>query len=263
MKETILEKIVRDKRLEIAAAKEARPLEDLQREIAGMTRPARKISKTGGLQLIAEVKAKSPSGGVIRADFDPKELARSFALSNASAISVLTDNKYFGGSLDDLKTVREAADVLVLRKDFIVDPYQIYESKAAGADLILLIVRSTADNFPELLDLALQLDLQVLVEVHNKDELDLVLRRIPVSNDILIGVNNRDLAAFSVDINTCLELAGQIPDTYLKVAESGIETVEQLGELARAGFDLALIGTGLANNPALLNYFSGPKENIL
>jgi indole-3-glycerol phosphate synthase len=263
MKETILEKIVRDKRLEIASAKEARPLADLQREMAGMTSAARKISRTGALQLIAEVKAKSPSGGVIRADFDPKQLAQSFAESNASAISVLTDNKYFGGSLDDLKTVREAAGVPVLRKDFIVDPYQIFESKAAGADLILLIARSTRGNFAELLDLALELDLQVMIEVHNKEELDLVLQTIPASTDILIGVNNRDLAAFSVDINTCLELADQIPDTYLKVAESGIETLAQLTDLERAGFDLALIGTGLATNPELLNYFARAKTNTL
>ena len=263
MKVTILEKIVSDKRLEIAAAKKARSLEELQQEIVGMTSPTRKISRSGGFQLIAEVKAKSPSGGVIRQDFDPKELARSFALTNASAISVLTDNKYFAGSLDDLRTVREAVDVPVLRKDFIVDPYQIYETKAAGADLLLLIARSTVENFTELLDLALRLGLQVLVEVHNEEELELVLRRIPASNDILIGVNNRDLSSFTVDIKTCLELADQIPDTYLKVAESGIETVAQLNDLERAGFDLVLIGTGLAKNPDLLDYFSAAKANNL
>ena len=254
---------VNDKRIEIAAAKKAKSLEDIQREIAHMAGFAKKLSKTGGLQLIAEVKAKSPSGGMIRADFDPKKLAQSFEQGGASAISVLTDNKYFGGSLDDLKKVQEAADLPILRKDFIVDPYQIYESKAAGADVILLIARSTRDNLRELLDLALELDLQVLIEVHNKEELDFVLKRIPVSNDILIGINNRDLAAFTVDIDTCLNLVNQIPDRYIKVAESGIEKVAQLNELESADFDLVLIGTGLANNPELLNYFSRSKTNSL
>lgn len=262
MEETILEKIVRDKRLGIAAAEKTRPLDDIQREIAAMASPVRKLSKTGSLRLIAEIKAKSPSGGVIRMDFDPKILAQSFVENNAAAISVLTDGKYFGGSLDDLKAVRESANVPILRKDFIVDPYQIYESKAAGADVILLIARSTRDNLDELLNIALELGLQVLIEVHNEEELDFVLKTIPVSKDILIGINNRDLAAFSVDINTCLQLVGRIPDDYLKVAESGFEKVTQLNDVARAGFDLVLIGTGLASNPELLNYFSKPTNSL-
>ena len=256
MGETILEKIVNDKRIEIAAAKKAKSLEDIQREIAHMAGFAKKLSKTGGLQLIAEVKAKSPSGGMIRADFDPKKLAQSFEQGGASAISVLTDNKYFGGSLDDLKKVQEAADLPILRKDFIVDPYQIYESKAAGADIILLIARSTRDNLERLLGLALELGLQVLIEVHTEEELDFVIKRIPVSRDILIGINNRDLATFDVDLNTSLELVKQIPDDYLKVAESGVERSAQLDELERAGFDLVLIGAGLAKNPELLDRFS-------
>ncbi len=259
MEETILEKIIRDKRLEVEAAKKIRPLEVLQREIVGITSPIRKLSKTGSLHLIAEIKAKSPSSGVIRADFDPKKLAQSFGESNASAISVLTDNKYFGGSMEILKTVRESAYLPILRKDFIVDQYQIYESKAAGADIILLIERSTRDNLNELLDLALEFGLQVLIEVHNKEELDLVLKKIPVSKDILIGINNRDLATFNVDINTCLELVNQIPDDYMKVAESGVEKVSQLNEVESAGFDLVLIGAGLAKNPELLKHFSGSK----
>lgn len=263
MGETILEKIVSDKRLEIATAKETRPLEDLQRELACMAGDAVKLSKTGGLQLIAEIKAKSPSGGVIRADFDPKNLAQIFVESNASAISVLTDNRYFGGSLDDLKAVRKAAKLPILRKDFIVDPYQVFESKAAGADIILLIARSTRGNLNELLDLALELGLQVLIEVHNKEELDFVLPGLPVSSDILIGINNRDLATFSIDIGTCLELVNQIPDTYMKVAESGIENVTELNELERAGFEMVLIGTGLANNPELMNYFSAGETHNL
>jgi indole-3-glycerol phosphate synthase len=256
MEETILEKIVGDKRLEIAVAKETRSLEDLRCEIDGLASFAKKLSKTGGLQLIAEIKAKSPSGGVIRSDFEPEMLAQRFVRSNASAISVLTDNKYFGGSLGDLKAVRGAAPLPILRKDFLVDPYQIYESKAAGADIILLIARSIRDNLGEFLELALKLGLQVLIEVHNKEELDFVLQRIPVSKDILIGINNRDLATFSVDVNTCVSLVNQIPDTYIKVAESGVEKVTQLNELERAGFDAVLIGTGLATNPELLEYFS-------
>jgi indole-3-glycerol phosphate synthase len=259
MNQDILEPILRNKRAEVEAAKTAFKDAGHSRNPAGIPVPRRKLERKASLLLIAEIKRKSPSEGVIRTSFDPGQIARSFVEHNASAISVLTDSKYFGGSLDVLETVRGATELPILRKDFIIDPFQIFESKTAGADMVLLIARAIPNELAEFAQAALRLGLQVLIEVHNVSELDLVLKNVPPSGDVLIGVNNRDLATLKIDMNTCLDLAGRIPDQYLKVAESGISTTDDLEVLEQCGFDAVLIGTALATKPDILDHFGARR----
>ena len=207
------------------------------------------LQTTNKAALIAEVKKASPSKGLLRADFEPVELATIYAQNGASAISVLTDASYFQGKLEYLTQIRDALEdqlgknrPVLLRKDFIFDPYQVYEARVAGADAILLIAAVLKDNeMADLLALAHKLKLTALIEVHDKAELDRVLPLQPR----LIGVNNRDLRDFSVDLNTCIELRQYVPDDVCFVAESGIRTAADVAWLEKEGIDAILVGEAL------------------
>jgi indole-3-glycerol phosphate synthase len=206
-----------------------------------------------GVALIAEVKQASPSRGVLRPDLDPVELAVTYAASGASAISVLTDERFFQGRLEHLTHIRaqvaarpagdhQPQPLPLLRKDFILHAYQVYEARAAGADALLLIAAVLSEaELEELLSLTHTLGMAALVEVHNEHELKRVLRLGPR----LIGVNNRDLTDFSVDLNVCLRLRPLIPPGVCMVAESGIHTRADVTRLAAAGVDAMLVGEAL------------------
>ena len=208
------------------------------------------LRASGRVALITEVKKASPSKGLLRHKFDPLDLATTYAENGAAAISVLTDTRYFQGSLDHLAQIRQRLDsslssqppTPLLRKDFIFDPYQVYETRAAGADALLLIAAVLNDkDMAGLLSLTHSLGLTALVEVHNRAELERVLPLQPR----LIGVNNRNLHDFSVDLNTCIELRQHVPADICFVAESGIHTAPDVARLAREGVDAVLVGEAL------------------
>lgn len=207
------------------------------------------LQATDGIALIAEVKKASPSKGLLRHKFDPVELASTYAANGAAAISVLTDVKYFQGKLgyltqirDHLKQTKGQRRPVILRKDFIFDPYQIHEARAAGADALLLIAAVLKDDeLAALLSLTRKLGLTALIEVHNRAELDRVLPLKPR----LIGVNNRNLHDFSVDLNNCIELRQHVPDHICFVAESGIHTAADVTRLSKEGIDAILVGEAL------------------
>src|SRR3954453_12327110 len=231
---TILEQIIQTKREEVAERKSRLPIEQLKETITTLGRPRNffqavsKKPKNKPLNLIAEVKKASPSAGVIRADFDPVKIAQEYAAAGADALSVLTDEKYFQGRLDYIHAVRDAVKLPVLRKDFIIDPYQVYESRAAGADAILLIAECLQVN--ELIDLqilATELNLTTLIEVHDMDNLIRVRDRVigfPHRSYSLVGINNRDLRTFKTDLGTTLRMSELIEDRNVLVSESGINS---------------------------------------
>lgn len=251
---TILDKIVQTKREEIAERSARTPIEALRGQAAEQPRPRNffsAVSKkpTKALNLIAEVKKASPSAGVIRADFDPVEIAKIYQSAGADALSVLTDEKYFQGHLDYLKAVRAAVDLPVLRKDFIVDEYQVYESRAAGADAILLIAECL--EMSKLIDLqilATELHMTTLIEVHDMENLIRVRDRVigfPHRSYSLIGINNRDLRTFKTDLGTTLRLAELIENRDVLVSESGINNRIDVDKLVDAGVRAVLVGESL------------------
>jgi len=192
--------------------------------------------------VIAELKKASPSQGIIRAEYAPEALAVSLAEAGAAALSVLTEEEFFFGSLADLKEARKAVQIPVLRKDFIVDPWQVWETRAAGADAFLLIAAVLSDeSLGELLELGRTLGMEALVEVHSREE----LARAASAGARIIGVNNRDLRDFQVRVETSLELIEAIPEECIAVSESGLRTREDLARLRGAGFDAFLIGEHL------------------
>jgi indole-3-glycerol phosphate synthase len=198
--------------------------------------------KKPGISVIAEMKRKSPSAGTLRRDFDPAGIAGSYARASAAALSVLTDRDYFGGREDDVLRSKQGCALPVLRKDFIIDAYQIVESRVIGADAVLLIVRILPEERLRLfLDLAECLGLACLVETHDEREVETALR----ASSKIIGVNNRDLGTLSTDLGTSLKLAAGIPKDVTKVSESGIRTREDVQMLRDAGFDALLIGETL------------------
>lgn len=195
-----------------------------------------------GIRVIAELKKASPSRGLIRTEFAPASLAVSLEEAGAAALSVLTEEDFFSGSLADLKEASRVTKIPILRKDFIIDPWQVWETRAAGADSFLLIAAVLEDGiFRELLALGRSLSMEPLVEVHSRPELDRVL----VAGAQIIGVNNRDLQDFSVRLKTSLDLIHEIPDACIAVSESGLSTREDIGRLRNAGFDAFLIGEHL------------------
>ncbi len=239
---TILDDIIRHKKEEVRRRKRARP------PGSGPPRPVTprrdfKAALAGpGLAVIAEIKFRSPSLGRIRRTGDPARLAEGFARSGAVAVSVLTDRTYFGGRPEDLVRVKQAVAVPVLRKDFIIDPYQVGEAYTWGADAVLLIKRLLKrQQLEELLACARELGLDSLVEVSDERELDVVLG---TSADI-IGINNRNLKTLTVDLATSLRLVGQIPGRCIAVSESGIGSIRDLRLMRSAGFDAVLIGSAL------------------
>ncbi len=241
----ILDKIVRHKRNEIAAAKKKKPLEALRRELGarrGTHRFQKALSSAKDVAVIAEIKRRSPSKGLLRKKFDPVLLARDFSRSGASALSVLTDEKFFGGSLPILKKVRASTRLPILRKDFMLDEYQVYEAALAGADAILLIAAILTPRKLEVLSaLAASLGLDVLFEVHDKKDVEKILPLKPR----LAGINNRDLRTFDVDLKATEKLAGMFPRKTLLVSESGIFTRTDIERVKRAGASAVLVGESL------------------
>ncbi len=215
------------------------------------TRGFRRVLATGPRpRIIAEIKRRSPSRGEIRADFDPVMCAKAYSDAGAAAISVLTDSRYFGGELSYLEAVRRAVPQPLLRKDFVVDPYQIDEARLAGADAVLLIAAAFSgdDRAAELKRLRLRaegLGLDALVEVHDDCEIDIAIE----CEARLIGVNNRDLRTFAVDLGVCERLASRTPDGVVVVAESGIFTERDVARLESAGADACLVGEALMREP--------------
>ncbi len=241
----ILNKIVAVKHQEVAAAMRRKPLDAvrfdaesrvLTRDFAGALRAKLAAGKPA---VIAEVKKASPSKGVLRPDFIPADIAQSYAEHGAACLSVLTDKDFFQGSVDYLKQARASCDLPVLRKDFIVDPYQVYESRVMGADCILLIAACLDDAQMKSLEaLALSLDMAVLVEVHDRAELERALKlKTP-----LLGINNRNLQTFEVSLDTTLTLLSDVPADRLLVTESGITTPADVARLREAGVNAFLVG---------------------
>lgn len=242
---TILDEILRTKRREVAAARLRCPDAELDRVVADLP-PARgfvaRLHVPGPARVIAEVKKASPSAGVIRPDFEPVAIARAYEQHGASCVSVLTDGPYFQGSLSDLRAVRAAVDVPLLRKDFVIDRYQLLEARLAGADAALLIAEALPGK--DLVDLyrqAGEIGLDVLVELHDADQLSRVLD----CGANLIGINNRDLRTFRTRLEHTLDLMPRIPAGVAVVSESGIRTNADLVRLSDAGVRAVLVGESL------------------
>lgn len=239
---TILDTIYQHKVSEVEKNKKQIPLRILEKRMQkrhDMKSFGRAIKSDMNISIIAEIKKASPSLGVIREDFQPAEIARLYQKGGAAAISVLTDEKYFQGKLSYIKDVKQSVDLPVLRKDFIIDPYQIYEAQSAGADAILLIAALLSeDTIQRFLNLARELEMDCLVEVHTGAELQKVLQ---TSADI-IGINNRDLATFIVNLETTFQLRPMIPEGKIIVSESGIKSRTEILRLFNKGINAVLIG---------------------
>jgi indole-3-glycerol phosphate synthase len=239
-----LDSIVQATRDEVERRKRERPLAELEREAERRPegRPFHEALARPSTSLIAEHKRRSPSAGEIRAGASVTEIVRAYERGGAAALSILTEERHFGGSLDDLAEARAASDLPILRKDFTVDPYQLVEARAAAADAVLLVVGSLErDTLASLYQEARALDLDALVEVHDSEELEVALE---IDAD-LIGINNRDLQDFSVDIAKTFDLLADVPAGKTVVSESGIVYREQIEELERVGVDAVLVGETL------------------
>lgn len=255
----VLDQICADKAEHIKAKKTQTSLEEIQM-VAEAQPPARgfisALNKKSGVTLITEVKKASPSKGVIREDFDPVEIAKIYESSGAACLSVLTDEKYFQGHDDYFVQIRDNVSLPMLRKDFMIDPYQIYESRALGADCVLLIMACLHDTTAkEFYDLSTSLGMDILVEVHDEEEMNRALSLTPK----MIGVNNRNLKTLDVDLQTGLDLATKMPDDIFKVAESGINTNAEIQTFTDAGYGAFLVGESLMRQE---NIGSAVKELI-
>ena len=257
MPQNILDRILQTKRKEVADLQATVGLEAL-REQAGQAPPPRNFYQAltrkprRELNLIAEVKKASPSAGVIRPDFDPVAIAQAYQAAGADALSVLTDEPYFQGSLDYLVAIRQAVTLPLLRKDFIIDPIQIYQARAAGADAVLLIAAALSPGeLMDLMILATELRMTCLLEVHGMDELLSVRSMVgfPLPKYGLLGINNRDLTTFHVDLNTTLRLVELAGEGVAVISESGIRTRDDVRRLAQAGVRGVLVGESLMRQP--------------
>jgi indole-3-glycerol phosphate synthase len=241
---TILDRIVDARRLSIAHRKKSLPDAVLKYAVEKIPPPrdfAGALSRDG-YNVIAEMKKASPSRGVLRENYTPASLAASLEAGGAAALSVLTEEEFFSGSLGDLRIARLTVKIPILRKDFIIDPWQVWEARAAGADAFLLIAAILDDaTLRELLEVGRELKMEPLVEVHSREELN----RAVAAGARIIGVNNRDLRDFAVRIETSLELVEAIPEECIAVSESGLHTHEDLARLRSAGFDAFLVGERL------------------
>jgi indole-3-glycerol phosphate synthase len=245
----ILDRILENKRSEVKKSKEARTLGSIEREMDSAP-PARDfynaLSDGSRIRIIAEVKKASPSKGVLREDFDPVKIALGYEKGGAAALSVLTDEKFFMGSLSFLRAIREAVGIPLLRKDFIIDPYQVCEARLYGADALLLIVSALAqDELKELLGLTRSLGMNAVVEVHDERELDAALD----AGSRIIGINNRDLRTFEVDLGVSARLSRRIPEGAIVIAESGISSGEDIKKLRAEGVHVFLIGETFIKAP--------------
>ena len=242
--------------------KRERPLAELEREAGSLPegRPFAEALSRPGTSLVAEHKRRSPSAGTIREGASCAGVVTAYERGGAAALSVLTEEAHFGGSLADLREARAASELPVLRKDFTIDPYQLYEAKAAGADAVLLVVGAmTASELAALYREAHALDLDAIVEIHDEEELD---RALDVDADVL-GINNRDLEDFSVDIQRTFDLLSDVPAGKVVVSESGIQSREQIEELELVGVDAVLIGEALmraADPEAAVRELTRPEQ---
>jgi indole-3-glycerol phosphate synthase len=254
----ILQEIVETKKQEVIARKGVTDTAELKRRCADAPHPRNffsAVTTDSGkpLNLIAEVKKASPSAGVIRADFDPVAIAKIYQENGADALSVLTDEKYFQGKLEYIAQIKAQVRLPILRKDFIVDEYQVYEARAAGADAILLIAECL--DISQLIDLqilATELNLTTLIEVHDMENLIRVRDQViglPLKRYSLVGINNRDLRTFQTDLATTLRLSELLDDQGILVSESGIRTYGDIQRLARAGVAAVLVGESLMRSP--------------
>ena len=248
----ILNRILARKSEEIAANKLAVSMDRIQQQLTtastprGFTRSLREKQASGLAAVIAELKKASPSKGVIREDYDPAQIARSYAKGGATCVSVLTDRDFFQGHDDHLLAARNACSLPVLRKEFIVDPYQVFEARGLGADCILLIVAALDDAaLVELLAVSSELGMDTLVEVHDRSELERAMR---LDLD-MIGINNRNLHTFETHLSTTLELLDQIPEGCLVVTESGIHSSADVKLMRDHGVDCFLVGEALMRAP--------------
>lgn len=239
--------ILARRRADVAESKRATTLHDLERRLASAP-PVRGFDAAlarPGLQVIAELKRRSPSAGDLRPDAEPGAIAPAYARAGAAALSVLTEPHFFSGSLGDMVAARGACKIPVLRKDFIVDPWQIAEARVAGADAVLLIVAALGRETEAYLRVTRDYGVDALVEVHTEAELDIAL----VAGARIIGVNNRDLTSFVIDLAVSERLARRMPPDRLLVAESGIETVEHIRRMRDTGAAAVLIGSALMTSP--------------
>ncbi len=238
---TILEEIISEKKKDVADLKKHTSVKNLEkgmffsRDTLSLRQSLKDQAKTG---IIAEFKRKSPSKGLINSLADVRYITTGYAGEGASGLSVLTDNRFFGGSIDDLLIARKFNSIPLLRKEFIIDEFQVVESKASGADVILLLATVLKkEEIIRFARLSHTLGMEVILEVHSMSELELINEHIDI-----IGVNNRDLRTFSVDINVSVKIAEKIPDQFLKISESGISLASAVSYLRRAGYDGFLIG---------------------
>lgn len=249
---SVLQKICDDKRVHVAACKKAAPQNVLEEQlktaspVRGFINALRAKEAAYTPALIAEIKKASPSVGIIREDFNPAQLAQDYEAGGASCLSILTDEPHFHGKTEYLREGRAACNLPVLRKDFIVDTYQVYETRAMGADCILIIMAALDDALvKDLYSLASELNLDALFEVHDREELDRALKLDPK----MVGVNSRNLKTLEVDLNIALDIAAAMPADILRVAESGIHNHADLQRLKNAGFPAFLVGESLMRQP--------------
>ncbi len=260
----ILDRIVAARRESIAHRKRVLPEVALKIAVEKKALPSRDFAAAlsrDAINVVAELKKASPSRGVLRQEYAPAVLAEALEHAGAAALSVLTEEDFFSGSLADLKEASRVTKIPILRKDFIVDPWQVWETRASGADAFLLIAAILSDaSLRELLELGRSLKMEPLVEVHTREELDRVL----AAGARIIGVNNRDLRDFQVHLETSLTLVEAIPDDCIAVSESGLRSHDDLSRLRRAGFDAFLIGERLMADPdpaASMRVLIGPSGN--
>jgi len=246
---SVLDAILTETRERVASGRERRPLGPSHPAVreAPPVRPfGAALTRPGRVRVIAEHKRRSPSRGAIREDLAPGDVARAYEANGAAAISVLTDEAFFGGRIDHLVEARAACSLPVLRKDFVVDPWQVWEARAAGADAVLLIAAALADaELASLLAVTREAGVDAIVEVHDREELDRAL----AAGSRIVGVNNRDLRTLDVSLETSLALAPSIPDEVVAVAESGIGKGADVRRLGQAGFDAVLVGEHLMASP--------------
>ncbi|MCD6213671.1 MAG: indole-3-glycerol phosphate synthase TrpC [Candidatus Desulfofervidus sp.] len=241
---SVLDNIVAHKKKEIETLKKHKPLDEtiINFDLYPKRSFSQAITHSEGISIIAEIKKASPSLGVIRADFEPLKIAKTYEENGASAISVITDKKFFQGDINFLPEIKTAVKLPILRKDFIIDPYQVYETKLYGADALLLISTVlSVQQLKKLLNLTHKLGMEALVEVHNEKDLEKALK----IEAKIIGINNRNLNTLKVNLQTCLCLKEKVPEDKILVAESGIKTREDILLLEKAGFQAVLIGSAL------------------
>lgn len=262
MKINFLQNILQFKRQEVEARRKSVPVEQLSEMISDAALPLslkNALRSADEIGIIAEIKKASPSAGIIREDFDPLKIAVGYMKAGAEAISVLTDEKFFSGSLAYIQQIRSQVNAPILRKDFIIDPYQLLEARAYGADAVLLIVAALSDNdLKILLEKTTALGMETLVEVHNKSEL---LRALEAGAEI-VGINHRNLETFAVDISITEKLAPLIPSRVTLVAESGLSGAAEIVSMKQAGAHGVLIGSHLMRQPDPGKALSDLKEEI-